>query len=84
MKKYGTYYHFKDWTVIDPNSDRLHEAMHTARYAKDALSQSDLYDILAAAEAYIHFAAHPATTESIVTQLRQLRRVVRADTGANA
>lgn len=70
--KHG-YFRFEDWIAPDPDDDKLGAALHTARYALASLTQADAYRILAAAEAYIHFAGHPASTKSIVAQLRKLR-----------
>lgn len=67
----------EDWSMPDPDDPELDGAMHRARYELSRLTQADAFRILACAEAYLHFAAHPATTESIVLQLRKLRRVLR-------
>jgi hypothetical protein len=75
--KHGRFY-FEDWTAPDPDDEKLHEAMHTARYALSRLTQAEAYRILGAAEAYCHFAGHPAPTKNIVEQLRKLRRRVRS------
>lgn len=73
---HGTF-HFEDWCAPDPHGEKLHEYMHTARYNLAALTQTQAYTILSAAEAYCHFAGHPASTKDILAQLRELRRAVR-------
>ena len=75
----GGRYRFRDWSMPDPHSGELVEAMYAARYRIDALTQGEAYEILAAAGAYIHLAAHPAGTESVVVQLRELRRAIKAE-----
>lgn len=65
------------YTIADPESEALGEAMHRARYSLDQLTQGDAYLILGAAEAYIHLTTHPAGTERMVTKLRNIRRAVR-------
>lgn len=72
------YLRFDGWVAPDPRDEDLHQAMHAARYSLSSLTQAEAYRILAAAEAYIHFAAHPAPTADIVKQLRELRTRVRA------
>lgn len=74
----GSWYRFKDWGAPDPDNEKLEEAMHCARYSLPRLTQSEAYTILAAAEAYLHFAGHPAATKNIVEQLRDLRRAVKS------
>lgn len=77
-------YFFEDWSTPDPHDQALNEAMHTARYNLAALTQTQAYLILAAAEAYQHFAGHPARTEDILHQLRRVRRAVRKAPGIPA
>lgn len=43
-----------DWSVMDPTSAALSDAMWTARYALTALTQKEAYLILEAASCYIH------------------------------
>jgi hypothetical protein len=73
---HGTFF-FEDWCAPDPDDDDLSDAMHTARYALAHLTQGQAYKILAAAEAYCHFAGHVASNGSILPQLRKLRAAVR-------
>ena len=68
---------FGGWMAPDPRDPALGESMHTARYALASLTQQDAYRILSAAEAYCHFADHPAPTRWILEKLRVLRRAVR-------
>lgn len=79
VRKLGGCFLFKDWGAPDPDSKKLHEAMHTARYSLASLTQTQSYHILEAAEAYCHFAGHPADTKSVLDQLRLLRRAVKDD-----
>jgi hypothetical protein len=65
------------YQMPDPCSDNLMRAMHLARYYPEQLTDTDRYKILAAAEAYVHLAAHPAPTYKIIKQLRDLRTAVR-------
>jgi hypothetical protein len=78
MKKllHGTFF-FEDWQAPDPDDERLHDAMHKARYGLEHLTQQEAYRILAAAGAYCHFAGHPASNKSILSQLGKLRAAVR-------
>lgn len=69
---------FKDWSIPHPHDEGLIEAMYAARYSPESLTRGQLLLILEAADAYRHLAGHPATTESIVSQLRQVRSAVRA------
>src|SRR5690242_19932603 len=71
---------FGDWSMSDPDYEPLRESMYTARYALHRLTQADAYRILAAAEAYLHLAAHPAPTHMLIAQLRAVRKVVREET----
>lgn len=76
-RKLGGWFRFKDWGAPDPDSEKLHEAMHAARYSLALLTQTQAYHILEAAEAYCHFAGHPTDTKSVLDQLRLLRRAVK-------
>jgi len=78
IKNIEKHLRFKDWTMPNPIHPSMCAALRNARYDKAGLSDSDIWLLLSAAESYIHFAAHPATTESIIRQLRQLRRAVRS------
>lgn len=75
--KHGRYY-FTDWSMADPEDASLEAAMHKARYDLANLTQEEAYRILAAAEAYVHLASHPADNRSILDQLRAVRSAVRA------
>lgn len=68
---------FDDWQMPNPYDLALKDALHTARYNHEALTKAEALRVCQAAEAYIHFASHPATTASIVAQLRKLRRFLR-------
>jgi len=78
-KKHGLFW-FGDWSMPDPHEHKLAKAMWKARYCLDKLTQDEAYKILCAAESYCHLAGHPASTESIIKQLRAIRRAVRIDT----
>lgn len=78
------WFRFEDWAAPDPHDEKLGEAMHAARYDIARLTQDQAYRILAAAEAYQHYAGHPAATASILRQLRRLRRAVREHVAAGA
>lgn len=68
---------FEDWSMPDPEYEPLADALHTARYALGSLTQEQAYLILGCAEAYLHLVTHPAGTESVVKQLREVRRALR-------
>ncbi len=68
---------FEDWHMPDPDDTQLQKALWTARYKRSSLTQLDAYRILNAAESYCHLAGHPASTKSIIAQLRKLRTAVR-------
>lgn len=78
MRTRAGWLYFKDWGAPDPHDERLGESLHTLRYNLKGATQTDAYRVLAAAEAYCHFAGHPASTKGILEQLRELRRRVRA------
>jgi hypothetical protein len=63
----------------DPLDERRREALWTARYNLKHLDQTQAYFLCEMAEAYMHFATHPAKTESVIKQLRELRRAIRHD-----
>lgn len=65
------------YSMPDPNDEALNESLHRLRYNFANATQADAFRVLAAAEAYQHFAAHPAPTRMLIKQLRELRRVVR-------
>lgn len=72
----------KDWCVSDPTSEALAEAMYVMRYAPESLTSEQRWLVLGAAEAWVHFGAygtgpHHHATESVVRQLRHVRRSVR-------
>ena len=71
------YFRFGDWSALNPTHETLLTALWTARYSLATLTQSQAVTICEAAEAYQHYAAHPAGTESVVAQLRILRRGIR-------
>lgn len=68
---------FEGWSISDPEHEELHEALHTARYALQQLTQQQAYTVLAAAEAYIHLTTHPAGVSKMVDKLRSICRVIR-------
>ena len=61
----------------NPLDEDLSDALWTARYNRESVTKTQLHKILAAAESYIHFTWHPASTERIIKQLRQVRKAVR-------
>lgn len=83
-KKIGGWYRFEDWIAPDPDDEKLSQALHTARYNLAGLTQTDAYRILSAAEAYCHFAGHPASDTSILGQLRTLRNRIKAERNGDA
>lgn len=71
----------KDWSVSDPTSEALSDAMHAMRYTPTQVTDSQRWLVLSAAEAWVHFGAYGTgpyhrATESVVRQLRQVRRAV--------
>ena len=67
--------------MTNPNYEPLHEALWTARYDLKALSQTQAYLICSAVEDYLHLVAHPGTTNSIIKQLRIIRKAVKNGEG---
>jgi hypothetical protein len=53
--------------MTNPNHEPLHED----------LTQSQAYLICSAAEDYLHLVAHPASTKSIIDQLRKIRTEIK-------
>ena len=70
---------FEGYSLPNPDYPPLEGALHTARYNLTALTQADAYCLLACAEAYLHFAGHPATNKLVTKQLQALRRRVKAN-----
>ena len=46
------------WSISDPESDALEEAMWRMRYAPQHMTSSDRHNLLAAAEAYQHLCCY--------------------------
>ena len=78
------------YSVSDPSDElgeaisRLHHALFP--FARDhgdphpetvTISRADAHLLEAAADTWLHFGAHPASTDSILAQLREVRRFVR-------
>lgn len=63
------------WSIADPVDPRLEEAMRRCRYERERLTESDLWLLLAAAEAYQHLATYPLAG-CAAGQLRAVRRAV--------
>lgn len=76
-RRVGTRLVFADWSAPDPYSEELDAALHAARYSPGALTDTQRHLILSAAEAYLHFAGHPAPNRSILRQLADLRRTAK-------
>jgi hypothetical protein len=68
---------FGEWSMTNPNHEPLHEALWIARYNLKNLTQTQAYLICAAVEDYLHLVAHPAPTQSIIDQLRKIRKEVK-------
>jgi len=76
-KRAGGRIFFGSYSMPDPDDADLRYSMHEARYGQmEALTRADMYQILAAAEAYLHFVGHLAGTEAMIQQLREVRREV--------
>jgi hypothetical protein len=63
----------------DPLCPDLHESMHRMRYDPELIESADMWRVLAAAEAYLHLTTYPLGVEHTVKDLRQIRRVLKAD-----
>jgi hypothetical protein len=61
------------WMISDPESKELAEAMHATRYGTP--TQSQLYTVLSAAEAYIHLTTYPLKGVSR-SHFDDIRRVI--------
>jgi hypothetical protein len=61
----------------DPTTEEVDGAMHTARYDLAHLTQAQAYLLCDIACAYDHLLTHPAGTEAVVRQLREVRREIR-------
>ena len=77
MKLLHGIFFFEDWQAPNPDDKKLHDAMHQARYGLKHLTQDQASRILEAAEAYCHFAGHPASDRLILDQLKLLRAATR-------
>jgi hypothetical protein len=71
-KRSGGRVFFDDYSMPDPLDDDLLLGMYAARYG--TLTKRQTMKLLACAEAYFHFVAHPAPTAMIVKQLREVRK----------
>lgn len=80
MRRVGSRYLFheadRNESYSMPDPDALPEAMWRMRYSKSP-TRADILLVLSAAEAYRHFATHPATNATIIRQLRELRAAVK-------
>lgn len=63
------------YSCPDPTAESYREAAWQARYGQPTRTQ--LYTLASAAEALDHFLTHPAGTEHVVRQIRELRRAIR-------
>jgi len=64
--------------MIEAEEESKRLAIRAEKAEKEAKTWKDWsLTICEAAEAYRHYAAHPAGTESVVAQLRTLRRAIR-------
>lgn len=68
------------YSFPDPTNGIASQAAWKCRYAKDALTQADCFRMAEVYEAYHHLLTHPAGTESVVKQLRAVRRALAAPT----
>jgi hypothetical protein len=67
----------EDYSMPDPCDEKFHEACWRARYAPiETLSRTDMFYLLAAADAYCTLATHPAGTEAMIKKLRALRKAI--------
>lgn len=71
------------WMISDPESVQLNEAMHRMRYeyaqseTTSKQHKSDIYHVLAAAEAYQHLTTYELGVEHCITKLRAIWRGLR-------
>lgn len=68
----------ESYSFPDPTDERRAEAIWKARHAVSTLTRDDGFALAEMAEAYWHLLVHPAGTESVVKQLREVRRCLRA------
>jgi hypothetical protein len=79
---------FEDWSVCDPDllcgEDGAMSRAHRACFPfgepatpEVTIDRAALIALAAAAEAYVHLTTHPAGTESVVQQLRAIRRALK-------
>jgi hypothetical protein len=61
-----------------PDDEKLHESIRSLIWNRTTATEADVNRVVACVEAYRHFATHPAPTESLIRQLRELRRAVKA------
>lgn len=69
-----TYLKLADGAVW-PDPICVPDLIHAARYRD--LTQTEQHHVAAVLEAYHHILTHPAGTEAIVKQVRQVRRAIR-------
>jgi len=66
------------WQIPDPESDALHDAMHTARYNLKSLTQEEAYRLCEVASAYVYLLAECPTTTMAIEKVRTIRAAVKA------
>ena len=65
------------YSFPDPTTERFARATRLARYYPDNLTRDDGFQLAEVAESYHHLLNHPAGTESVIRQLRELRAELR-------
>lgn len=65
------------WSITDPTSEALHEALHTARYNLPALTQTQAFLLCSAAEDYVHLTTYALGVEHVIRKLRTIWRALR-------
>jgi hypothetical protein len=74
MRRVGNHLRFDDWGCVDPESDALGDAIDVLLHEPAKLTFGQQHMLHGAVAMFCHFATHPAGTESMVAQLRELRR----------
>lgn len=69
------------WSITDPTSEKLREAMHRLRYDdrhRTVVERQDIFTVLRAAEDYQHLTTYALGVEHIIRKLRIIWRAVKS------
>jgi hypothetical protein len=71
------FFHFEDWTSINPFSKTLHDAVWLSLYDQKSLKNNHVHLLRQATQMYLHLSSHVAPDEIIIEQLIKIRKAAR-------